>query len=138
MEGIGETIRPLEKHEQPPTSQFVVVKPEAGLETKAIFSSKLLKRDSDHATISGFAAAHYDFGRNDLQPVAESLYPEVKKVINWLKSKGLHARMTGSGSAVFAQMPNEVNFQDAPSAWKIKTCGNLMIHPLAGWVAESN
>lgn len=138
VEGIGETIRPLEKHEQPPTSQFVVVKPEAGLETKAIFSSKLLKRDSDHATILGFAAAHYDFGRNDLQPVAESLCPEVKKVINWLKSKGLHARMTGSGSAVFAQMPNEVNFQDEPSAWKIKTCGNLMIHPLAGWVAESN
>ena len=73
VEGIGETIRPLEKHEQPPSSQFVVVKPEAGLETKAIFSSELLKRDSDHATILGFAAAHYDFGRNDFQPVAESL-----------------------------------------------------------------
>jgi 4-diphosphocytidyl-2-C-methyl-D-erythritol kinase len=138
VEGIGEIIRPLGSHEQPPPSQFVVVKPEAGLETKAIFSSPLLKRDSSHATILGFAAAHYDFGRNDLQPVAESLCPEVKKVTRWLKSKGLHARMTGSGSAVFAQMPNAIDFQDAPSGWKIKTCGNLMIHPLAGWVSESN
>ena len=138
VEGIGETITPLEKAHQLPQASFVIVKPAAGLETKEIFSSPSLKRDSDSATILGFAAAHYDFGRNDLQPVAESLCPEVKKVINWLKSKGLHARMTGSGSAVFAQMPNKVNFQDAPSAWKIKTCGNLMIHPLAGWVAESN
>ena len=138
VEGIGDIITPLENAWQLPQARFVVVKPEAGLETKQIFSSPFLKRDSDTATISGFAAAHYDFGRNDLQPVAESLCPEVKKVINWLKSKGLHARMTGSGSAVFAQMPNKVNFQDAPGAWKIKTCGNLMIHPLAGWVAESN
>ena len=77
VEGIGETIRPLEKHEQPPSSQFVVVKPERDWR-QSNFSSKLLKRDSDHATILGFAAAHYDFGRNDLQPVAESLCPEVK------------------------------------------------------------
>ena len=138
VEGIGERITPLTGASALPTARFAVVKPAAGIETAKIFASPVLKRDSDSATILGFAAAHYDFGRNDLQPVAESLCPEVKKVINWLKSKGLHARMTGSGSAVFAQMPNEVNFQDAPSAWKIKTCGNLMIHPLAGWVAESN
>ena len=136
VEGIGETIQPLEPGQQPPPTQFVVVKPQAGLETKAIFSSPALKRDSSHATILGFAAAHYDFGRNDLQPVAESLCPDVKKAINWLKYKGMHARMTGSGSAVFAQMPRDVNFQDAPSEWKIKTCGNLMIHPLAGWASE--
>ena len=136
VEGIGETIQPLESGQQPPPAQFVVVKPQAGLETKAIFSSPALKRDSSHATILGFAAAHYDFGRNDLQPVAESLCTDVKKAINWLNSKGMHARMTGSGSAVFAQMPRDVDFQDAPSEWKIKTCGNLMIHPLAGWVSE--
>ena len=39
------------------------------------FSSELLKRDSDHATILGFAAAHYDFGRNDLQPVLKVCAP---------------------------------------------------------------
>jgi 4-diphosphocytidyl-2-C-methyl-D-erythritol kinase len=138
VEGIGEQIHPLEGASALPPARFVIVKPEAGLETKAIFSSPLLKRDSDRATILGFAAAHYDFGRNDLQPVAQSLCPEVKKVTEWLKTKGLHARMTGSGSAVFAKMPHEVDFQDAPSNWKVKTCSNLMIHPLADWVTEAN
>ena len=138
VEGIGEHITPLEHSHALPPQRFVVVKPEAGLETLSIFRAPDLKRDHTHATIADFAADHYGFGQNDLQPVAERLQPEVKKAIDWLKSFKLRARMTGSGSAVFAQMPRDVNFQDAPSEWKIKTCGNLMIHPLAGWVAESN
>ena len=136
VEGIGETIRPLEKHEQPPSSQFVVVKPEAGLETKAIFSSELLKRDSDHATILGFAAAHFDFGRNDLQPVAQALCPDVTQALDWLGSRGLQGRMTGSGSAVFAQSSRAVDLLDAPAAWQVRMCENLGLHPLAGWARD--
>jgi 4-diphosphocytidyl-2-C-methyl-D-erythritol kinase len=41
--------------------------------------------------------------------------------------------MTGSGSAVFAQMPNEMMVSDAPGDWQIRQCGNLEVHPLAGW-----
>lgn len=136
VEGIGEIIRPLEIAHQLPAAQFAVVKPQTGLETKMIFSSPFLERKTACATISGFAAAHYQFGRNDLQPVAEALCPEVSQAIQWLESKGLQGRMTGSGSAVFAQMPQAVDLRDAPSAWQVKACENLQLHPLAGWASR--
>ena len=135
VEGIGETITPLEKAHQLPQASFVIVKPAAGLETKEIFSSPSLKRDSDSATILGFAAAHFDFGRNDLQPVAQALCPDVSQAIEWLSDRGLKGRMTGSGSAVFAQMSHAVDLSGAPEGWQVKACENLMIHPLAGWAS---
>lgn len=138
VEGIGETITPLEKAHQLPQARFAIVKPAAGLETKLIFSSPDLKRDSDSATILGFAAEHFDFGRNDLQPVAQALCPEVTQAIKWLKDRGLQARMTGSGSAVFARMSHEVDLDNAPEGWQVKACENLMTHPLAGWASDEN
>ena len=136
VEGIGETITPLEKAHQLPQARFAIVKPAAGLETKLIFSSPNLKRDSDSATILGFAAEHFDFGRNDLQPVAQALCPEVTEAIQWLGVRGLQGRMTGSGSAVFAQMPHAIDLSGAPRGWQVKACENLMIHPLAGWAKD--
>lgn len=138
VEGIGETITPLERAHQLPSACFAVVKPVAGLETKSIFSSPSLKRDSDSATILGFAAAHFDFGRNDLQPVAQALCPEVTEAIEWLGFRGLQGRMTGSGSAVFAQMPHAIDLNGAPEGWQVKACDNLMVHPLAGWASDQN
>lgn len=135
VEGIGDIITPLENEWQLPQARFVVVKPEAGLKTKEIFSSPLLKRDSDSATISGFAAAHYDFGRNDLQNVAQQLCPEVMQAIKWLETQGMHGRMTGSGSAVFAPMPQEIVLSHIPCGWKVRACENLAVHPLKGWLS---
>lgn len=134
VEGIGETITPLENASQLPKARFVVVKPKAGLGTENIFSSPFLKRDSDSATILSFAATHYDFGRNDLQSVAQTLCPEITQALQWLAWHGLYGKMTGSGSAVFAPIPQAIDLSDAPREWQIKACENLMIHPLAGWV----
>lgn len=138
VEGIGETITPLENAQQLPQARFAVVKPAAGLETKAIFSSPSLKRDSGCATILGFAATHFDFGRNDLQPVAEALCPDVTQALSWLSQRGMRPRMTGSGSAVFAQMPHAMDLQGAPGDWQIRACDNLTVHPLAGWASDEN
>jgi 4-diphosphocytidyl-2-C-methyl-D-erythritol kinase len=138
VEGIGEIITPLENAHQLPQARFAVVKPAAGLETKSIFSHPALKRDSDSATILGFAAAHYNFGCNNLQAVAQALCPDVTHAIQWLGSHGLQGRMTGSGSAVFAQISRDVDLQDAPGDWQVRTCENLMIHPLAGWASDKN
>ncbi len=138
VEGIGETITPLEKAAQVPQARFAIVKPATGLETKAIFLSPSLKRDSDSATILGFAATHFDFGRNDLQPVAQALCPEVTEAIEWLRVRGLQARMTGSGSAVFAHMSHAIDLSGAPLGWQVKECANLMVHPLAGWASDEN
>jgi 4-diphosphocytidyl-2-C-methyl-D-erythritol kinase len=134
VEGIGDIITPLE--EALPRQRFVVVKPDAGLETKLIFSAPTLKRDSERATISLFAAKHFDFGHNDLQPVAETLCPDVKKAINLLQTHGLHGRMTGSGSAVFAPIKQALDMTDAPSDWIVKVCENLEVHPLHGWARD--
>jgi 4-diphosphocytidyl-2-C-methyl-D-erythritol kinase len=133
VEGIGELITPITL----PPARFLVIKPAAGLSTQAIFSSPELKRDTKTATMLGFAANDngrvYGFGRNDLQPVAEKLCPPMVQSLDWLRAHGLQGRMTGSGSAVFAQMPNEMMISDAPGDWQIRQCGNLEVHPLAGW-----
>ena len=133
VEGVGEAITPLPGL---PPARFAIVKPAAGLDTKTIFSHPALQRDSRPATISGFAAMHYGFGRNDLQPVAEALCPEIGQALQWLASQGLQGRMTGSGSAVFAKIEHKVDLTGANSAWQIKTCHNLGLHPLAGWVVD--
>ena len=110
-----------------------MVKPAQGLETKLIFSDPTLKRDSETAIISGFAADAFGFGRNDLQSVAEKLCPGVTQAIEWLGQQGLSGRMTGSGSAVFAQVLQDFDLADAPGVFQVKLCRNLVAHPLAGW-----
>jgi 4-diphosphocytidyl-2-C-methyl-D-erythritol kinase len=134
VEGIGEQITTL----QFPSARFVVVKPEAGLETKLIFSDSALKRDSKTAIISGFAAYEniFEYGRNDLQAVAQKLCPGVTQALVWLESQGLSGRMTGSGSAVFAQLLHDIDIQGAPRALQVRLCSNLDAHPLVGWATS--
>ena len=127
--GIGEKITPLEL----PHAQFVVVKPEAGLDTKLIFSDPTLKRDSEPAIIAGFAANTLTFGQNDLQAVAQKLCPGVNQALLWLATQGLNGRMTGSGSAVFAHLLNAIDLQNAPVAMQVRLCSSLDAHPLLGW-----
>ena len=129
IEGVGEQITPIAVA---PT-RFLVAKPQAGLDTSLIFSDPGLKRDTDLAIISGFAANPYGFGHNDLQPVAQKLCPDIVQTIEWLASKGLKARMTGSGSAVFAQLPHAIDTQDAPQGVLVNECRSLECHPLKGW-----
>jgi 4-diphosphocytidyl-2-C-methyl-D-erythritol kinase len=129
IEGVGEQITPIAVA---PT-RFLVAKPQAGLDTSLIFSDPGLKRDTDLAIISGFAANPYGFGHNDLQPVAQKLCPDIVQTIEWLASKGLKARMTGSGSAVFAQLPHAIDTQDAPQGVLVNECSSLEWHPLKGW-----
>jgi len=136
VEGVGEIITPIRL----PAADFLVVKPAAGLSTPAIFSSPSLKRDTETATIQSFAAniegsvfSFGQFGRNDLQPVALTLCPPVGQSLDWLARAGLQGRMTGSGSAVFAHLPQKTEIPSAPGAWKVRKCSNLEAHPLAGW-----
>jgi 4-diphosphocytidyl-2-C-methyl-D-erythritol kinase len=134
VEGIGEKITPIDI----PNARFLVIKPDAGLETKQIFSDPLLKRDSGTAIILDFAANVFAYGRNDLQSVAQRLSPSVTQALNWLEMQGLNPRMTGSGSAVFAHMLRNFDFKDAPSGFDVKVCNSLDYHPLAGWAASDS
>jgi len=133
VEGIGEKISPV----LVPPNRFVVVKPNAGIETARIFGSPALERATKTATIFDFAAQPYDFGRNDLQPVAQALCPEVEMALHWLQSFGLKPRMTGSGSAVFAQLPEHIVVDTPPHNWQVQICRNMVSHPLREWM-DSN
>lgn len=137
VEGIGEQITPIDL----PAAQFVVVKPQEGLDTRLIFTDPGLKRDSEPAIITGFAANASDtnafaFGRNDLQPVALRWCPGIGQALNWLESQGLHGRMTGSGSAVFARKLHDVDVQSAPKGMQVRECSSLEAHPLRGWATS--
>ena len=144
VEGVGEQLTPVAL----PPARFIVVKPPTGASTQRIFSSPELKRDTKTATIQGFAAndsregAVIDLqkvlavGHNDLQPVAQALCPDVGHCIRWLDSHGLQGRMTGSGTAVFAELPQAVNLADAPGDWMVRECGNMDAHPLLDWCTD--
>jgi 4-diphosphocytidyl-2-C-methyl-D-erythritol kinase len=134
VEGIGEKITPIEV----PAARFAVVKPNAGLETAKIFRSSELQRATETATMPVFAVNHYGFGHNDLQPVAQALCPEITEALQWLGSFGLSPRMTGSGSAVFAKLPDGVLIDSAPHDWQMRICSNMAVHPQAGWAASES
>lgn len=133
VEGIGEDITPLAL----PSARFLVVKTPAGVPTQEIFKAPGLKRDTGTATMLGFAAYAdgqiFKFGHNDLQPVAQKLCPQIGQSLEWLESQQLSGRMTGSGSAVFAQISEHADLADAPGDWLVRSCKNLETHPLAGW-----
>ena len=137
VEGVGEKISPIAL----PCGQFLVIKPPLGLATHLIFSAPELKRDTETATLLGFAANAYgstfEFGRNDLQPVAQSLCAQIGQSIGWLSQQGLKGRMTGSGSVVFAHLQQEIDLSalnnKLMAGWKIRKCVNLDKHPLADW-----
>ena len=132
--GIGEQITPVSV----PERRFVVLKPNAGLETARIFRDQGLQRNTETATITDFAVHPFDFGRNDLQPVAQALCPEIDQALQWLTTFGLSPRMTGSGSAVFAQLPSEVEMPSPPHGWQMRVCSNMAVHPLAGWITSDD
>jgi 4-diphosphocytidyl-2-C-methyl-D-erythritol kinase len=108
------------------------------LETAKIFRAPQLERATETATMPLFAANHYGFGRNDLQPVAQALCPEIDQALQWLGSYGLSPRMTGSGSAVFAKLPDGVLIGSAPHNWQMRICSNMAAHPQAGWAASES
>jgi 4-diphosphocytidyl-2-C-methyl-D-erythritol kinase len=134
VEGIGERITPISL----PAARFAVVRPARGLATKGIFQDPALKRDSDSATIAGFAANPFGFGHNDLEPVARRLCPDVDEALQWLGSQGLRGRMTGSGSAVFALLQPGESLAQAPAGWAARECGNMDVHPLVGWAPSDD
>jgi 4-diphosphocytidyl-2-C-methyl-D-erythritol kinase len=134
VEGIGEKITPIDV----PPARFAVVKPNAGLETAKIFRAPELQRATETATMPVFAVNPYGFGRNDLQPVAQALCPEITEALQWLGSFGLSPRMTGSGSAVFAQLLEGVLIDSAPHDWQMRICSNMAVHPQAGWAASES
>lgn len=138
VEGIGERLTPLPV----PPAWFAVVKPPAAIATSAIFGSPLLVRNTEAVILAGFLAdTAGGFGRNDLQAPAEAHCAEVGVAREILQRRFGNARMTGSGSAVFARAgtgaePTAAMPADLPPGWVGRMCRSLEQHPLVGWAPD--
>ena len=169
VEGIGERLTPVDIRPR----RYIVVKPPAGVETRRIFTHPGLARDSESAIVEGFLAdpvtlddlldltasrpgadapagsAQANPGGpawmiNDLQPVAQSLEPQVGEAVAWLVARWGNGQMTGSGSAVFARetadnaalmatVDESAAFAELPLGWAGRCCRSLLHHPLVAW-----
>lgn len=134
VEGVGEQITPISL----PPAQFWVLKPDSGVETSQIFTHPELERATKPAIISVFAAAPYDFGHNDLQPVAQAICPDISKALQVLSKAGMNSKMTGSGSAVFAHCTTGMMPSPVPDHWQMRKCSNMEVHPLLGWASSES
>ena len=119
-EGAGERLTRFDF----PERVCVVVRPDAEVATAEIFKAPELTRDSSITTIRGFLL---DGGRNDCEPVVRLRYPAVAEALDWL-ARHAPARLTGTGSCVFAELPDEARAEavlaQLPSRWR-------------GWVTRS-
>ncbi|MBB5204596.1 4-diphosphocytidyl-2-C-methyl-D-erythritol kinase [Inhella inkyongensis] len=141
VEGIGEILTPVTL----PSLRLAVIKPPQSLPTKAIFSSPLLQTSKTQAIVAGFAASTWRQAKNDLEMSASAQCPEVEQAIKKLSSRFGVSRMTGSGSAVFAEIGSEdrpmaTKLEDfgieVPEQWVGRICRSLEALPLADWLED--
>lgn len=164
VEGIGEQLTAVDLAAQATSPEaaavlaqgLVVLKPPAAVPTAAIFGDKSLPRSTPRDRLAVFLANPFGFGRNDLQQSAmsyenrsESHLAEsvggIRLALEKLERSFGNARMTGSGSAVFAWAGLD---PDAPAAdtflqqllatlpqdWSGRRCRALAHHPLRDWM----
>lgn len=134
--GVGERLTAL----QLPPAWYLVLQPQVPVSTKEIFADPALTRDTKPLKIPPFLPG---LGRNDLQPVATALYPEVAAHLNWFlqcAKSGMRgaARMTGSGACVFAEFGSESEARAAaaqlPEGMQGVVAQGLEQHPLYDWL----
>lgn len=113
-EGMGERLTPLELGEQ----YYAIVFPGVGVSTASVFQASELTRKTPKTTIRGFLKAG---GHNDCEPVVTGRSPAVAKALAWLAARG-PARLTGTGSCVFAAFANrgaaEAALAGLPARWR--------------------
>ena len=128
--GIGERLTPVSI----PTFWVGVLVPAQPASTAEIFAANELTRDSPSAKIHIFSEG---YGRNDLQPPAIARFPGIGAALEALSAHSAAARMTGSGSCVFAPFATEAQARKAisrrPDAMRGFVARTLARHPLAAF-----
>ena len=158
VQGVGEQLTPLAIAPQ----WLAVVKPAVNIDTKAVYESPLLRSDTPAVILASLFARGdstsksnavsspsevFFSGKNDLQQPAMSLSAEIGQSLQWLEEQFGNARMTGSGSGVFAWLGSvesaaEVKRSIAalpeslPLGCMGRMCRSLEQHPLRGWVSD--
>lgn len=125
-EGVGEKLQSI----MPPEQWVVIIKPDCHVNTKEIFCSEGLTRDSKSIKMSDFLAGE---DRNDCTQEVCRNYQPVKDAISAL-SVYASARLTGTGACVFAQFSSkesaEAAFQSLKDDWLVFLAKGLNKSPL--------
>ncbi len=108
--------------------------PAVQVPTAAIFAASELTRSTPSAKINVFSVG---YGRNDLEPVAAARYPDVAAALAALGRAAGNARMSGSGSSVFAACESAGSARKAvlalPPGLRGLVVRTLARHPLASF-----
>jgi 4-diphosphocytidyl-2-C-methyl-D-erythritol kinase len=97
-EGVGERLAVLDL----PEPWYLVLRPDCEVSTAAVFQDPELTRNSPRIKISDFVAGQHG---NDCLAVVRRRYPAVAEALDWLSGHA-EARLTGTGSCVFAAFAN--------------------------------
>ncbi len=126
-EGVGEVLTPVDF----PGCWYALVRPDTSVSTAEVFEAPELTRDSPVITIRGFLKAG---GRNDCEPVVRQRFPAVAEALDWL-GRIAPARLTGTGSCVYAPVPTEADalaaLAELPARWTGYVVRGLNRSPLA-------
>ena len=105
-EGIGEHLTFIDLDQK----QYIVLKPDCFISTQLLFSQKTLTRDTKPTKFCAYQLKPSDF-RNDFEPLARSLYPEVDEAMQYLDQFG-KAKLTGTGACVFVEVTEKMKIDD--------------------------
>lgn len=118
-EGIGDILVPVQLAEP----WYVIVVPPCQVLTAKVFSDPQLTRDSVPITIADFMLGG---NGNDCEAVVCRQYPAVATALKWLSDFAV-ARMTGTGSCVFAEFATQCQAREvvaqAPATWRVLVAG---------------
>ncbi len=103
-ENVGESLQVLDLSER----WYIVLTPDCQVSTGEIFSHPQLTRNTYPIKIPAFP---FSGSKNDCELLVQSLYPPVKRALDWL-SKFAEARMSGTGASVFASFDTQAQAQE--------------------------
>jgi len=128
--GVGEFLTPMSL----PAIWIALIVPGVAVSTASIFAAPELTRNAQSAKMDVFSEG---YGRNDLQPVAVARFPDIAMALTMLRAHSRGARMTGSGSGVFAPFASEAEARAAvdarPTSMQGFVARTLARHPLAAF-----
>jgi len=132
-EGVGEQLRALD----PVEPWYLVVVPGCQVSTAAVFADPQLTRDCSPITINDFISGRCT---NVCEAVVREHYPPVAAALDWL-ARFASARMSGTGSSVFAAFDDQQSAQDVldmlpDPAWRGFVARGLNRSPLTAGFHE--
>ncbi len=126
-EGIGDEFIPLQLEGY----WYVIVYPDESVNTASVFADPALTRNTPHTTIPRLLSGEPT--HNDLQAVVCARSARVAAALDWLQGFS-EARMSGSGSAVFAQFAGaseaDAVARKCPAQWQVFVARGLPRSPL--------